>query len=455
MVTPPRVRKEKPVNLEKKGERGSNLPLRPLKLYGMSVRSDVSLFNSILSEGVSGTIESLGPHKCEVFSEQYGTHNYHPLPVLAVRASGSRVWDESGKEYIDCIGAYSAVSHGHLNPKIIQVIQEQLQSVALVSRAMNCPELGLFLKALCEYSGIDRACPMNSGAEAIETCIKLARKWGYEVKGIPDGQAEILVADGNFHGRTTTIVGFSSEPSYRRHFGPFSPGFKLVPFGDLDALRSAITPNTAAILMEPIQAEGGVILPPPGYLAQVRRVCNEHRVLLIWDEIQTGFARCGKRFAWQWEDAKPDLMSVGKALGGGIYPVSAAIGSEEVMTLFQPGDHGSTFGGNPLACAIGATAIAILAEEHLDERAQTLGAKLASGFRSIQSSKVKEVRGKGMLIGLEVEGDGAKLTDSFLKAGILTKETRRNTFRFAPPLTTDEQTIDEIIDRVGQVLMRA
>lgn len=418
----------------------------------MTVKSDPSLFDSILHLGVRQTIQELGPDRCNDLAAQFGSHNYHPLPVLAVRAAGSYVWDANGNEYIDCIGAYSAVSHGHLNPQILSAMREQMETMTLVSRAMNCPELGLFLSALCTYAGLDMACPMNSGAEAVETCLKLARKWGYEVKNIPDNQAEIIVADSNFHGRTTTIVGFSSEPTYRHHFGPFAPGFKRVPFGDIAALKAAMSSNTAAILMEPIQAEGGVIVPPDGYLQEVRAECTAHHTLLIWDEIQTGFGRCGQKFAWQWEDAKPDLMSVGKALGGGVYPVSAALGNKEVMSLFHPGDHGSTFGGNPLACAIGATAIAIMVESQLDQRAQRLGSRLMEGFRQIDSPRIKEVRGKGMLIGLDVDGNGDRVTKSFLANGILTKETRPNTFRFAPPLVSDEDTIEQIIERTANAL---
>ncbi len=419
----------------------------------MAIQFDNSILSTILNRGMTDAIAELGgPSACQNLSQQFGSHNYHPLPVLAVRAEGSSVWDASGKEYIDCIGAYSAVSHGHLNPFVVQAVQHQLSKMTLVSRAMDCPELGVFLGALCDYSGLDMACPMNSGAEAVETCIKLARKWGYEVKNVPNNQAEIVVADGNFHGRTTTIVGFSSEASYKNHFGPFTPGFTSVPFGDISRLESAITSSTVAVLMEPIQAEGGVIVPPSGYLQAVRSLCNQHHVLLIWDEIQTGFGRCGQRFAWQWEDAKPDLLAVGKALGGGVYPVSAAIGSAEVLSLFHPGDHGSTFGGNPLACAIAATSIAVMVQENLENRAQKLGSLLMEGFRQINSPLINEVRGKGMLIGLEVEGDGEALTKAFLNQGILTKETRRNTFRFAPPLTSDQATICTVLERVEAAL---
>lgn len=422
----------------------------------MALQTKQDFLASIHELGVAALTASFEGAPSLELADQYGTHNYHPLPVEAVRALGSKVWDENGKEYIDCVGAYSAVSHGHLNPVIIQTVQEQMQRLTLVSRALSCPELGVFLKALCEYSGLDKACPMNSGAEAVETCIKLARKWGYEVKGIPNGQAEIIAAEGNFHGRTTTIVGFSSEEAYRHHFGPFTPGFRLVPFADIEALRAAIRPTTAAVLIEPIQAEGGVIIPPEGYLAQVRELCTEQNVLLIWDEVQTGFCRTGKRFAWQWEDAKPDLMSVGKALGGGVYPVSAAIGQEPVMSLFHPGDHGSTFGGNPLACAIGLAAIGELVHGEMDSRALSLGERLVKGFQSLGSSHVKEVRGKGLLIGLEVHSDvdSAKLNEAFLEEGILTKETRQRTFRFAPPLTTDIALIDEIIAKTESALKK-
>lgn len=389
-------------------------------------------------------------------AETYCTHNYHPLPVNIVRGKGIFVYDGAGKEYIDCIGCYSALALGHNNPVIVSAIHKQLEKLSVTSRAMYATELGLFLKGLCEFTELDVACPMNSGTEAIETSLKLARKWAYKKKGVPEGKAEIIVMEGNFHGRTTTVIGFSSEDSYKEGFGPFTPGFKMVPYGDIESLEKAITENTTGVLIEPIQAEGGMIIPPEGYLQNVRKICSKHNVLLILDEIQTGFCRTGKRFAFMHENAKPDILAVGKALGGGVYPVSAAIGKKEVMEVFKPGDHGSTFGGNPFACAIGLVTMSEMIVNGLDERAEVLGRKLVSGFKNIQSDKIKEVRGKGLLIGLQIVSDidSEKLTQCFLDAGILTKETRLNTFRFAPPLIIEEEYIDEIIERVEKALLK-
>ncbi len=389
-------------------------------------------------------------------AETYCTHNYHPLPVNIVRGKGIFAYDGGGKEYIDCIGCYSALALGHSNPVILSAVQKQLEKLSVTSRAMYATELGLFLKGLCEFTELDMACPMNSGTEAIETSLKLARKWAYKKKGVPKGKAEIIVAEGNFHGRTTTIVGFSSEDSYKDGFEPFTPGFKMVPYGDIASLEKAITENTAGVLLEPIQAEGGIVIPPDGYLQHVRKICSKHNVLLILDEVQTGFCRTGKRFAFMHENAKPDILAVGKALGGGVYPVSAAIGKKEVLDVFKPGDHGSTFGGNPLASAIGLVAMSEMVVNRLDERAEVLGRKLISGFKNIQSDKIKEVRGKGLLIGLQVmsDVDSEKLTRYFLDEGVLTKETRLNTFRFAPPLIIEEEYIHEVISRVGKALSK-
>lgn len=387
-------------------------------------------------------------------SEIFGTHNYHPLPVNIVRAHGAHAYDGSGKEYIDCVGSYSAVATGHLHERILGAVQIQLEKLTLTSRAVYTSELGLFLQELCRYTHSDMACPMNTGAEAIETALKLARKWGYTVKGIPENQAEVIVADENFHGRTITIVGFSSESNYKAGFGPFTPGFKSVPFGDLAALEATITPNTCAILLEPIQAEGGILFPPRGYMEAVRKLCDKHNVLLIWDEIQTGFCRTGKPFAWQHENAPPDLMCLGKALGGGLYPVSAVVGKREVMQVFHPGDHGSTFGGNPLAAIVGLASIETLEALELAERSARLGDVLKCAFEDLGHPTIKEVRGRGLLIGLEVneDVDSARLTTSFLENGILTKETRHRTFRFAPPLIIEENFVQEIIDRTKQAL---
>ncbi len=404
--------------------------------------------------GIAAAVAMLTTAEAARLSDSHGAHNYHPLPVNIVRGKGAWVTDADERAYIDCIGAYSALAHGHLSPFLVQTLEQQLERLALTSRAVSTPELALFLDGLCRYTGCDAACPMNTGAEAVETAIKLARKWAYTRKGVPDNQAQIVVAAGNFHGRTTTIVGFSSEPAYKEHFGPFAPGFVSVPFDDLPALEAALTPHTAAILLEPIQAEAGILIPSPGYLAGVRRLCTARNVLLIWDEIQTGFGRTGKRFAWQHEDAPPDLICLGKALGGGLLPVSAVAGAREVLDVFRPGDHGSTFGGNPLACAVGLAAMAELETEHLAERSAAMGARLKDGFQALRHPTIHEVRGRGLLVGLEVRPgtDTSALTAAFLAQGLLTKETRHRTFRFAPPLTIDSGLVDEIVARTQRAL---
>jgi ornithine--oxo-acid transaminase len=374
--------------------------------------------------------------------------------VNIVRAKDCYAYDGNGKEYIDCIGCYSAVANGHLSEFIVETLKAQLDKVTLVSRAVYTSELALFLKSLCEYTDMDMACPMNTGAEAVETAIKLARKWAYTVKAVADNEAEIIVASQNFHGRTTTIVGFSSEPGYKEGFGPFTPGFRTVPFGDIDAMAAKIGPNTAAVLLEPIQAEGGIIFPPDGFMAALRRLCSERNVLLIWDEIQTGFCRTGKKFAWQHEAAEPDLMCLGKALGGGVFPVAAVVGKRTVMEVFKPGDHGSTFGGNPLGCVVAMAALHEMEAESLAEKSRLMGDRLLEGLRGLDSGCVEAVRGRGLLVGLEVrEGtDTAKLGQAFLDHGILTKETRHRTFRFAPPLTIDGAIVDEIVHRTSKAL---
>lgn len=387
-------------------------------------------------------------------TEQYGAHNYHPLPVNLVRAEGVYAWDGSGKRYLDCIGSYSAVANGHLSPYIVGVLKAQLDKVTLTSRAVYTSEMALFLKHICEFTGMDMACPMNTGAEAVETAIKLARKWAYTVKGVAADRAEIITAQDNFHGRTTTIVSFSTEAQYKEHFGPLTPGFLTVPFGDLAAVEAAITPNTAAILLEPIQAEGGILFPPDGFMANLRKLCDQHRVLLIWDEIQTGFCRTGKRFAWEHEAAKPDLMCLGKALGGGIMPVSAVVGSREVMSVFTPGDHGSTFGGNPLAAVVAMAAMREMDELGLADRSARLGLRMKDALRGMNHPAVEDVRGRGLLVGLEFrEGtDTKRLSKAFLEEGILTKETRSRTFRFAPPLTITDAELDEGIAAIARAM---
>lgn len=412
------------------------------------------MWSELVKNGVQEMVAGMSHEECMALTEQYGTHNYHPLPVTVAKGDGCYVLDANGKEYVDCVGSYSAMAQGHLSKYVVETANEQLKHLTLTSRAVYTREMALFLKAVCEYTGTDMACPMNTGAEAVETAIKLARKWAYTVKGVPEDKAEIIVAEENFHGRTTTIIGFSSEEQYKKGFGPFTPGFKLVPFGDIEALKAAITPNTAAVLMEPIQAEAGILFPPSGFMAEARKICTANNVLLIWDEIQTGFCRTGKKFAWQHEDAEPDMMCLGKALGGGLAPVSAVVGRRGVMEVFHPGDHGSTFGGNPLAAVIGIAAMAELEVSGLEEVSRAMGQRLLEGFRGLNHLAVEEVRGRGLLVGLEVrEGtDTTKLQDAFLREGILTKETRHRTFRFAPPLIVTPAVVDDIVNRTKHAL---
>ena len=396
---------------------------------------------------IFSAIEGLSDEQAIAMTEQYGAHNYHPLHVNVVRAKGVYCWDGQGKAYIDCIGSYSAVANGHLSEAVIDALKTQLDKVTLTSRAVYTSELALFLKEICAFTGMEMACPMNTGAEAIETAIKLARKWAYTVKGVEADLAEIITAVDNFHGRTTTIVGFSTEAQYKEHFGPFTPGFLTVPFGDLAAIEAAITPNTAAILFEPIQAEGGILFPPDGFMAALRTLCDKHNVLLIWDEIQTGFCRTGKKFAWEHEAAKPDLMCLGKALGGGVLPVSVVVGSSHVISVFNPGDHGSTFGGNPLACVVALAAMAEMDDLNLAKQSEEKGAWLLAELKKLPHSFIEDVRGRGLLVGLEVkEGtDTKKLANAFIANGILTKETRSRTFRFAPPLTITQAELEEVV----------
>jgi ornithine--oxo-acid transaminase len=414
------------------------------------VNSEVDLFDEIASKGLAAVADQMTHKECVDLTLLFGTHNYHPLDLTIVKGEGAYVTDADGKEYIDCIGCYSALSLGHKPEPVIKALQTQLDRLVLTGRAVYTKELALYLQVLCQYTGTDMACPMNTGAEAVETAIKLARKWAYTVKGVPKDQAEIIVAQDNFHGRTTTIVGFSTEFAYRDGFGPATPGFKVVPFGDIEAVRRAIRPNTAAVLMEPIQAEGGMLVPPVGFMAELRRLCTDNKVLLIWDEIQTGFCRTGKRFAWQHEDAEPDLMCLGKALGGGVLPVAATVGKRDVMEVFLPGDHGSTFGGNPLAAAVACEAMAEMATNCYEKNAKAMGEYMLSLLADADHPSVDEVRGKGLLIGIEVrsETDAQKLQSAFLANGILTKETRHKTFRFAPPVNCDRELIEQIVKRI-------
>jgi ornithine--oxo-acid transaminase len=388
--------------------------------------------------------------------EQYGAHNYHPLDVVIERAEGVWVHDVDGNKFLDCLSAYSAVNQGHVHPRILDAMLTQAKKVTLTSRAFRNDQLPLFYKELAEFSGYEMSLPMNSGAEAVETAIKLARKWAYRVKGVPRHQAEIITVEGNFHGRTTTIISFSTEPLYKEDFGPFTPGFVTVPYGDAEAFEKAITPNTAAISVEPIQGEAGVVIPPAGYLKKVAEICKKHNVLLIVDEIQTGLCRTGKKFAYMHEEGvRPDMVIIGKALSGGFYPISAVLADTELMGLFQPGEHGSTFGGNPLAAAIGRAAVAVLRDEKLDERANELGNYFMEHLSEIPSKHVKEVRGRGLLIGVELHpsAGGARRFCEALKArGILAKETHDHVIRFAPPLIIDKADIDWALPKIGEVL---
>ncbi|MBN2117133.1 MAG: ornithine--oxo-acid transaminase [Anaerolineales bacterium] len=387
--------------------------------------------------------------------EQYGAHNYHPLDVVVARAEGVWVYDVEGNKYLDCLSAYSALNQGHVHPKILNAMLEQAQRVTLTSRAFRNDQLPLLYQELSEMTGYEMSLPMNSGAEAVETALKLARKWAYRVKGVPRHQAEIITAQGNFHGRTISIVTFSTESTYREDFGPFTPGFVNIPYGDAAAIEKAITPNTAAVLLEPIQGEGGVIIPPAGYLKRVAEICRKNNVLLMLDEIQTGLGRTGKLFAAQHENVRPDVTIIGKALSGGFYPVSAVLADKALLGLFTPGEHGSTFGGNPLGAAIARAALRVIREEKLAERSQELGQYLLEQLSEIPSPHVREVRGKGLFIGIELkpEARGARRFCEALQArGILAKETHEHVIRFAPPLVIDRETIDWALPFIREVL---
>ena len=374
--------------------------------------------------------------------ERYGAHNYRPLDVVVERAEGVWLYDVNGKRYLDCISAYSAVNQGHGHPRIAAALLEQAGKVTLVSRALRNDRLPGFLKKLTELCGLAVALPTNSGVEAVETAIKLARRWGYDVKGIPPDKAEIVVFANNFHGRTTAAISASSTPEYRRSFGPFTPGFVFAPFGDYDALAAAITANTCAILIEPIQGEGGVIVPPDGYLKRAWGLCREHRVLFIADEVQTGFGRTGDLFACDYEGVKPDILVVGKALGGGFYPVSAALANRDIMDLMQPGDHGSTFGGNPLGSAVASAALDVIVDERLAERARAAGEKIVHGLRALRSPVITEVRGRGLLIGVELTVSARLLAEALLERGVAAKDTHERVLRIAPPLVIAGAEID-------------
>jgi ornithine--oxo-acid transaminase len=388
--------------------------------------------------------------------ERLGAHNYQPLDVVLTRGEGVWVYDVEGRRYLDCLSAYSALNQGHSHPRIVQALVEQASRLTLVSRAFRSDQLPLFYQQLLELTGYQKALPMNSGAEAVETAIKAARKWAYTVKGVPRDQAEIIAAKGNFHGRTTTLISFSSEPQYKDDFGPHTPGFVLVPYGDADAVEAAITPNTAAVLIEPIQGESGVVVPPEGYLRRIREICDAYHVLFIADEIQTGLGRTGALLACDHEGVRPDVVVLGKALGGGVLPVSAVVSTEEVLGVFAPGDHGSTFGGNPLAAAVGRAALSVIVDENLSENAREMGQYFRDHLEEINSPHIDHVRGKGLLVGvvLKPEAGGARrFVLDLQKRGILAKDTHGNVIRFAPPLIIDQATLDWALPIIRDVLM--
>lgn len=387
--------------------------------------------------------------------DRYNARNYKPLDVVIVRAEGARVWDVEGRSYLDFLSAYSAVNQGHCHPRIVQAMVEQARKVALTSRAFRNEQLPLLAKELCQLLDYEMMLPMNTGAEAVETAIKAARKWGYTVKGVPDEQAEIVACSGNFHGRTTTIISFTSEEQYRDGFGPYTPGFPLIHYGDADALERAITPRTVAFLVEPIQGEAGVMVPPEGYLRLAREICTRHNVLLMADEIQTGLGRTGKWLACDHEGVKADVVMLGKALSGGMVPVSAVLASREVLSVFAPGDHGSTFGGNPLGCAVAREALRVLADEGLVERAAELGDHLMTRLQVISSPHVDHVRGKGLLVGIVLKrqaGGARRFCEALKERGVLAKETHEHVIRLAPPLVISREDLDWALEQVAAVL---
>lgn len=384
-----------------------------------------------------------------------GAHNYHPLDVVLSRGEGIWVWDVEDNKYMDFLSAYSAINQGHSHPKIMQAMMEQLQRLSLTSRAFRNDQLGLFYKEICDLTNTHKVLPMNSGAEAVETVIKAVRKWGYKIKGVPQDQAEIIVCENNFHGRTISIIGFSTDERSRDGFGPFTPGFKIIPFGDAGALENAITPNTVAFLVEPIQGEAGVIIPRQGYLKEVKSICEANNVVAIFDEIQTGLGRTGKLFAEEHDDIEADVTLIGKALSGGFYPISAVLSNTEVLGVFMPGEHGSTFGGNPLACAVARMAVKVIIEEKMIENAASVGSYFLSQLKTLKSPHIKEIRGKGLLIGIELvpeAGGGRRFCENLMKSGLLCKETHENVIRFAPPLIITKEDIDWAMEIIEPVL---
>ncbi|ASV66604.1 MULTISPECIES: ornithine--oxo-acid transaminase [Cytobacillus] len=385
-------------------------------------------------------------------SEKFGANNYHPLPIVISEAEGVWVKDPEGNKYMDMLSAYSAVNQGHRHPKIIQALKDQAERVTLTSRAFHNDQLGPWYEMICELTGMDMALPMNTGAEAVETAIKAARRWAYDVKGVAENQAEIIACIGNFHGRTMTAVSLSSEEEYQKGFGPMLPGIKLVPYGDIAALKAAITENTAAFLIEPIQGEAGIVIPPEGFLKEARELCKEKNVLFIADEIQAGLARSGKMFACEWEGVSPDMYILGKALGGGVFPISCVVSSKEVLGVFNPGSHGSTFGGNPMACAVSMASIEVIKEEKLVERSLELGNYFVDQLKEIKNPMIKEVRGRGLFIGVELTEPARKYCEALKEEGLLCKETHDTVIRFAPPLIISKEDLDWAIEKIVKVL---
>lgn len=385
-------------------------------------------------------------------SEKFGANNYHPLPIVISEAEGVWVKDPEGNKYMDMLSAYSAVNQGHRHPKIIQALKDQAERVTLTSRAFHNDQLGPWYEMICELTNMDMALPMNTGAEAVETAIKAARRWAYDVKGVAENQAEIIACVGNFHGRTMTAVSLSSEEEYQKGFGPMLPGIKLVPYGDIAALKAAVTENTAAFLIEPIQGEAGIVIPPEGFLKEARELCKEKNVLFIADEIQAGLARSGKMFACEWEGVSPDMYILGKALGGGVFPISCVVSSKEVLGVFNPGSHGSTFGGNPMACAVSMASIEVIKEEKLVERSLELGNYFVDQLKEIKNPMIKEVRGRGLFIGVELTEPARKYCEALKEEGLLCKETHDTVIRFAPPLIISKEDLDWAIEKIVKVL---
>lgn len=385
-------------------------------------------------------------------TEKFGARNYNPLPIVISKAEGVWVEDPEGNKYLDMLSAYSALNQGHRHPRIIQALKDQADKVTLTSRAFYNDQLGEFYEKLSALTGKEMILPMNTGAEAVETALKAVRRWAYDVKKVPENQAEIIVCEGNFHGRTVTVTSFSSDEGYRRGFGPFTPGFKIIPYGDIEALKQAITPNTAAFMLEPIQGEAGILIPQEGFLKQAQELCKANNVLLVCDEIQTGFGRTGKMFASDWEDVKPDMYIMGKALGGGVFPISAIAADKEILSVFEPGSHGSTFGGNPLGCAVAIAAMDVLADEGLVQRSLEMGEYFIGKLREINNPMIKEIRGRGLFIGVELTTAARPYCEQLKEMGLLCKETHETTIRFAPPLVISKEDLDWAIERIKKVL---